>query len=55
MNFSPRMLPGLALLLCGAVLALAAGRICPGEGAKNRLELIGVLIAAAGAALVFLA
>ena len=55
MNFSPRMLPGLALLLCGAALALAAGRICPGEGAKDRLKLIGVLIAAAGAALVFLA
>ena len=55
MNFSPRMLPGLTLLLCGAALALASGRICSGEGAKNRLKLIGVLIAAAGAALVFLA
>ena len=54
MNFSPRMLPGLALLAVGAFLSYGSGRIARKPEDANRVKLAGVLVAAVGAALVFL-
>ena len=54
MNFSREMLPGLTVLFCGAAITFLAGRIRPDEQGRNKVKLIGVLVAAAGAALIFL-
>ncbi len=49
------MLPGLILIAVGAALAYGSPRLCRAKEKTNTVKLIGVLLAAAGAALVFLA
>ncbi len=51
MNLSPVMIPGLAVLLAGAVLTFGAGRIAGKEDHVPAVKLAGILLCAVGAAL----
>ncbi len=54
MNLSAKMIPGLVLLLAGAVLTFGAGRFRRKEEDVHKMKMTGVLLAALGAVLVFL-
>ena len=51
MNLSPKMIPGLMVLLAGAIVTFAAGRIARGEDHVPAVKLVGILLCAVGAAL----
>ena len=50
MNLSPKMIPGLLVLLAGAVLTFAAGRFAGREDHVPAVKLAGILLCAVGAA-----
>ena len=51
MNLSPKMIPGLLVLLAGAVLTFAAKGIAGREDHVPAVKLAGILLCAVGAAL----
>ncbi|MBQ9010122.1 MAG: hypothetical protein IJ088_12460 [Clostridia bacterium] len=51
MNLSPKMIPGLIVLLAGAILTFAARRITGREDHVPAVKLAGILLCAVGAAL----
>ena len=53
MNLSIRMLPGLVLLLLGAGMTLASGKVVRVPDREPAVKIAGVLICALGALLVF--
>ena len=54
MNLSTSMIPGLCAMLAGAVLTFGAGKLTHREKSVPTIKLIGVLLAALGAVLIFL-
>ncbi len=54
MNLTSEMIPGIATLLCGAVLTFGAGKLCRKQDAVPTVKLIGVGLAFIGAILIFL-
>ena len=54
MNLSADMIPGLCLLIAGAVIGFGAKPICRREQNIPQVKLLGVGLAAIGAILVFL-
>lgn len=54
MNLTQQMLPGLCMLLAGAVLTFFAGKLCVKEKNVPQMKLLGVGMAVVGAILVFL-
>ena len=55
MNLTTKMIPGLIILLGGAVLFFLSPRICRTDAGVLKAKLIGVLITALGAAITFIA
>jgi len=53
-NFSPGMIPGIAVLAAGACLTFFAGRFTKDEEKVPKIKLAGVMLCAAGAILTFL-
>ncbi len=53
MNISIRMLPGLVLLLAGAGMTLASGKVARVPEREPAVKIAGVLVCALGALLVF--
>ena len=54
MNLTRQMIPGLIVILGGALLFFLAPKICSGKENAVKVKLIGVLLTAFGAILVFL-
>lgn len=54
MNLEAEMIPGLCLLAAGALMAFFAQRLCRKTQNVPQVKLLGTLLAAAGAILIFL-
>lgn len=54
MNLNEQMLPGLFLLLAGAVLGFGAQKLCKKKQNVPQMKMLGVCLAVAGAILVFI-
>lgn len=54
MNLSAEMIPGLCLLIAGAIVGFCAKPICRREENVPQVKLLGVGLAAIGAILIFL-
>ena len=54
MNLNAQMIPGLCLLIAGAVIGFGAKPICRKEQNIPQVKLLGVGLAAIGAILIFL-
>ena len=54
MNLSAEMIPGLCLLVAGAIIGFGAKPICRQEQNVPQMKLLGVGLAAIGAILIFL-
>ena len=54
MNLSAEMIPGLCLLIAGAIIGFGAKPICRREENVPRMKLLGAGLAAIGAILIFL-
>ncbi len=53
MNWNAQMLPGITVLLAGAFLGYFSGRLTRKKQNAEKLKMLGVALAAAGAILVF--
>ena len=54
MNLNAEMVPGIALLLAGAVMTFFADGLCRKKQNVPQMKMLGVVIAVAGAMLVFI-
>ena len=54
MNLNEQMLPGLFLLLAGAVLGFGAGKLCRKKQNVPQMKTLGMLLCVVGAVLVFI-
>ncbi len=54
MNFSAQMIPGLCVLLAGALMTFFAGWLCRRPQNVPQVKILGTLMAFAGAILIFL-
>ena len=54
MNLNSEMLPGLCILIAGALISVLSGRVCRKQANVPQVRLLGAGLAVIGAILVFL-